>query len=324
LLYEEIDKLFEGFVRASVTAIESRDPTTSGHSERVADLTVGLAETMEHVKTGPYADLKMGTDDLRQIRYASLLHDFGKVGVRENVLTKANKLYGEELGAIEARFQAAMAQKESDYLLQVIHNLQNGGKDIPTDLQKHLADHRIELNDFLDFIRACNRPTVLDSSGFERLDDVAKMTLLGPDGNPEPLLSGPELHRLSIPRGSLDASEREEIESHVSHTYRFLEQIPWTRDLRNVPNIAYAHHEKLDGTGYPRNLSAEDIPVQSRMMAIADIYDALTASDRPYKKAMPHAKALDILGMDAGHGKIDSDLLKIFIDAKIFERVMKG
>jgi HD-GYP domain-containing protein (c-di-GMP phosphodiesterase class II) len=122
---------------------------------------------------------------------------------------------------------------------------------------------------------------------------------------------------LSIPRGSLSEEERKEIESHVKHTYKFLSQIPWTRDLRRVPEIAYAHHEKLNGKGYPRAIPAQEIPVQSKMMAISDIYDALTASDRPYKKAVPHEKALEILKKESDQGLIDSDLFNVFVEADI-------
>jgi HD-GYP domain-containing protein (c-di-GMP phosphodiesterase class II) len=131
------------------------------------------------------------------------------------------------------------------------------------------------------------------------------------------LLTPGEVQVLSIPKGSLSAAERREIESHVTHTFRFLTQIPWTRTLKRVPEIAYAHHEKLDGKGYPRAINTELIPVQSKMMAICDIYDALTASDRPYKKAVPHALAIDILHKEAAGGQLDPQLLKIFIEADV-------
>ncbi len=179
-----------------------------------------------------------------------------------------------------------------------------------------------ELEEFLEFIRQCNRPTVLDSSGFERLREISCLQYLDARGEKSPLLNEVELARLSIPRGSLDQSEREEIESHVTHTFRFLSQIPWTRDLRHVPDIAYAHHEKLDGAGYPRQLQADQIPVPSRMMTIADIYDALTASDRPYKRAVPHEKALAILEDECRQRKVDRSLLDVFIDAKVHERLL--
>jgi HD-GYP domain-containing protein (c-di-GMP phosphodiesterase class II) len=143
------------------------------------------------------------------------------------------------------------------------------------------------------------------------------------DGIQRQLLGDEELKFLMVRRGNLDERERREIESHVTHTYLFLRQIPWTRELKNIPSIAYGHHEKLNGRGYPRELAGGAIPVQTRMMTISDIYDALTASDRPYKRAVPTERALDILHAEAKEGMLDGDLLKIFVEAKIFESVNK-
>ncbi len=320
ILYEEIDRLFEGFVKASVVAIESRDPTTSGHSERVAELTLGIAENVEKLDSGPYGGTRFSTDDMREIRYAALLHDFGKVGVRENVLTKAMKLYPGELEVIETRFRASRAQKHNGFLMATIEAMKNGTP-LPADYQQGLEQELTEIDRFLEFIRECNKPTVLDSRGFEQLAEIGKLTYVDAHGKAAPLINELELMRLSIPRGSLDQNERTEIESHVTHTFRFLSQIPWTRDLRRVPEIAYAHHEKMDGLGYPRQLQAEQIPLQSRMMTIADIYDALTASDRPYKRAVPHERALAILDDECKHGKVDRPLLDVFIGASVHLRV---
>lgn len=323
ILYEEIDKLFEGFVRASVIAIESRDPTTSGHSERVAVLTVGIAENLERLDTGPYAEVALSREDLQELRYAALLHDFGKVGVRESVLVKAEKLFPNEMNSIEARFRELRTQRQNAYLRAVINHLERG-ETVPDELQQKLHEDLQELDAFITFIRRCNRPTVLEEGGFERLRDIAERALENIDGEHVPLLTSEELRRLSIPRGSLDPSERKEIESHVTHTYRFLQQIPWTRNLRRVPEIAYAHHEKLDGGGYPRQLQADAIPLQSRIITVADIYDALTASDRPYKKAVPHERALDILSYEAKAGKIEQSLLDVFIEAKVHQHLTGG
>jgi HD-GYP domain-containing protein (c-di-GMP phosphodiesterase class II) len=323
ILYQEIDRLFEGFVKASVVAIEARDPTTSGHSERVALLTLGMAENIERVTTGPYAEVRFSTDQLRELRYAALLHDFGKVGVRENVLTKARKLYESELEIIETRFRSLVAQRESEYMRALLQAVRNG-RELPPDYEVAMRTELGRLNDLLEFVRRCNMPTVLESGGFDRLREIANIDYVDHKGERGKLLSEKELQRLSIPRGSLDSDERREIESHVTHTFRFLSQIPWTRSLRRVPEIAYAHHEKLDGEGYPRQLIADQIPVQSRMMTIADIYDALTASDRPYKRAVPHDKALDILSDDAKVGRVDRTLLDVFIEAQIHKRTQKS
>jgi HD-GYP domain-containing protein (c-di-GMP phosphodiesterase class II) len=172
-----------------------------------------------------------------------------------------------------------------------------------------------------EFLLTCNRPTVLAQGGFERLSELGTLRYEDDKGQAQPLLLPREIQSLSIPRGTLSPEERREIESHVEHTYRFLSQIPWTRTLRRVPEIAYAHHEKLDGTGYPRAEKA--IPVQSRMMSICDIYDALTASDRPYKKAVPHTLALDILKREADSGQLDRDLFNLFVEAEIPRRALR-
>ncbi|HEY1904844.1 MAG TPA: HD domain-containing phosphohydrolase [Myxococcaceae bacterium] len=325
LLHDEINRLFEGFVSASVVAIESRDPTTAGHSGRVASLTVGLASALEHQATGSYARVRFGVQDVQEMRYASLLHDFGKVGVREHVLVKAEKLYPQELDVLRARF--ALARK--DRVLESVQRrlaasiaakLDPGLERVEAErLERELHD----LDDTLQFILACNRPTILPSGGFERLADLGRTNFRDERDAEQPLLLQREVERLSIPRGSLSAEERLEIESHVTHTFRFLSQIPWTRALKRVPDIAYAHHERLNGSGYPRKIPAATIPVQSKMMAISDVYDALTAADRPYKKAVPHPAALDILHQEAKSGMLDGELLRIFVEAEVPRRALR-
>jgi HD-GYP domain-containing protein (c-di-GMP phosphodiesterase class II) len=327
LLHEEIQRLFEGFVNASVVAIESRDPTTAGHSGRVAKLTVLLAESLEHVSKGAYAGQRFTREDINEIRYASLLHDFGKVGVREPVLVKAEKLYPFELEVLKARFEVAKARLETDGFRRQLSVLASRGAEaaaqVADEERRRFVALATDLDEMLAFALACNKPTVLARGGFERLTEIGKRSVADGRGGEKPLLTRHEVAALSIPRGSLSEVERKEIESHVSWTYRFLSTIPWTRALRRVPDIAYAHHEKLDGTGYPRALGAADIPAQSRMMAISDIYDALTASDRPYKRALPHELALDILRKEAEAGQLDRDLFAVFVEARVPERSIK-
>jgi HD-GYP domain-containing protein (c-di-GMP phosphodiesterase class II) len=323
MLYDEISSLFEGFVRASVTAIESRDPTTSGHSQRVADLTVGLAMvTSETVSTGPYGGYKATDDELKQIEYAALLHDFGKVGVRENVLVKAKKLYEGDLALIISRFDFIRRDLDADIERRKVQALLEGRDHSILDLleEEHAARMK-ELDEYMQFVLKANEPTVLEQGGFEKIADIARRNYKDPRGWEQPYLKPHEVETLQILRGSLTVTERIEIESHVSHTYNYLRRIPWGRTYHNIPEYAGSHHEKLDGTGYPRRLKAEQIPIPARMMTIADIYDALTASDRPYKKAVPRDKALDIIGFEVKAGKVDDDLFRIFIDAKIWERV---
>jgi len=322
-LYEEIKRLFEGFIIASVHAIEQRDPTTSGHSERVAELTVGLAETLNRHDRGPYADLRFSRDDIQQIKYASLLHDFGKIGVRERVLVKAKKLYPEQMESIRFRFRFIKQAIELNYTREQVRKLLNDQRsrsrpnlqDLDGDFKKRLE----EIDRYLEFIVQANEPRVLEEGGVEKILEISQIQM-DDFGN---LLTGDETKLLTIPRGSLSEVERREIESHVTHTFNFLSRIPWASHLKAVPQIAYAHHEKLDGTGYPRSLKSSAIPIPSKMMTISDIYDALTAADRPYKKAMPSDRALSILDMEVKQGKIDPDLFEIFVQAKIFERVSR-
>ncbi len=327
LLHEEINRLFEGFVSASVVAIESRDPTTAGHSGRVADLTVALARALERVTTGPYANLGFTATEIQELRYASLLHDFGKVGVREPVLVKAEKLYPHEMEALRARFQLARKDLQLQSYRRRLAAVKLRGPtamaEIDGEEDERLGKELRELDEVLQFVLTCNRPTVLAQGNFERLHTLRSLRFKDAFDEDKTLLLEQEIQSLSIAKGTLSAEERREIESHVEHTYRFLSQIPWTRTLRRVPEIAYAHHEKLDSTGYPRAIPDASIPPQSRMMSIADIYDALTASDRPYKKAVPHKFALEILEKEAKMGQLDFELFRIFVEAEIPKRILK-
>jgi HD-GYP domain-containing protein (c-di-GMP phosphodiesterase class II) len=324
LLYESIERLFEGFVTAAVTAIEQRDPTTSGHSFRVADLTVELAKVIDHLDDGQYRDVRFSADQVREIRYASLLHDFGKVGVREQILIKEKKLYPQQIEIVRGRFEFVMKSAENeanrrkvDYLLQHGRDgYEAFGAQVDAELQAELD--RLQ-KDFA-FIAQSNEPTVLPEGDFNYLQQLATRDFEDIRGERRLLLDPEEARILSIRKGNLDAAERIEIESHVTHTFNFLQKIPWTRDLAAVADIAYAHHEKLNGRGYPRRLTAAGIPIQSRMMTVSDIYDALTASDRPYKRAVPTERALDILRMEMNEGLLDPDLVGVFIEAKVYER----
>jgi HD-GYP domain-containing protein (c-di-GMP phosphodiesterase class II) len=320
-LYEEIRRLFEGFVKASVEAIESRDPTTSGHSRRVADYTLNLARVVDGLTDGPFKHASFTREDLQEIEYASLLHDFGKIGVREKVLVKAKKLEDYELGVIRSRFDFVSRTFEAETLKKKLMALEAGAPREHLDaLDRELALRRAELEGAYVAILGANEPTVLAAGDFARIEELARRTYLDLQGNAHPLLTASETVALSVKRGSLTEAEFDEIRSHVTHTYRFLQQIPWSKALKRVPLIAGAHHERLNGTGYPNRLAATDIPLQSKMMSIADIFDALTASDRPYKRAIPIEKALDILNFSVKDGHVDADLVKIFSAGKLWER----
>ncbi len=323
-LYEEIERLFEGFVRASVKAIESRDPTTSGHSNRVAVYTVGLAEALNRVRSGTYGRLTLSPDQLKEIRYASLLHDFGKVGVREHVLVKAKKLHPHQMELLEMRFAYIQKTLELSLAQQRFAILktegQRGYEERREKLELEYQGKLEELRRYLETLVRINEPAVLEEEPGRILEEIARRTYIDLLGQERPVLTPEEHVKLKVVRGSLDEAERHEIESHVTHTYHFLKTIPWTRAMQRIPLIAYGHHEKLDGGGYPRGLVAEEIPLQTRMMTISDIFDALTAMDRPYKPAVSDSKALDILGSEVEGHHVDEELLRIFIEARIWKK----
>jgi len=319
VLYAEIQHMLEGFVRASVEAIEQRDPTTSGHSRRVADLTIGLARALPLSGSAVYKHVTWTKDDIRELEYASLLHDFGKIGVREEILLKAKKLFPHELEIIRSRFELAVRALEVDILSRKVSMLERGASRRELEaLDQELLARRVELDTGFSLISAANEPTVLKGGHFERIEAIARETFCDVHGEARPLLTSGEVASLSIARGSLTVAEIEEIRGHVAHTFEFLAQIPWGKQFRRVAIIAGSHHERLNGTGYPHRLRAEEIPLQSKMMSVSDIFDALTASDRPYKKAVPLEKALDILGFEVKDQHIDADLVRIFVEAKIW------
>jgi len=314
-LYHSIKDLFEGFIRASVSAIESRDPVTKGHSQRVSALSVALAKNLN----------QFTPSQLDEVRVAALLHDFGKIGVREEVLVKAKKLFRDEQREIRSRLDHFEAVAENRTLRALLESIRLT-KRIPSDLEMAAIDKQIrELKGNIETIWGdildLNEPTVMNEDRSEKLYRLRDIKFYTSKGILEPVLKESEIKLLSIKKGSLSESERMMIENHVTQTYFFLKEIPWGHDLRNVPEIAHTHHEKLDGSGYPRGLKEKEIPTQARLMAICDIYDALVAADRPYKKAVPVEKALGILEQEAKNGQLDKKILKVFIESKVYEKV---
>ena len=324
-LFRDIENLLEGFVSASVQVIEARDPVTAGHSFRVAYYTETLATAVNRHDTGALKGVYFSEEQVRELRYAALLHDFGKVGVNEDILTKENKLFRHEVENIRLRFEYAKACMERHLYYRVLNNHET------KNLTKHELQERMEqlqaqvqqshamLDTFLDKICRHNKPNLTHTDMSELLADIYQETFEDLNHAERRLLSEFEFSALQIPKGSLTTEERREIELHVTHTYNFLNLIPWTADLREIPNITHAHHEKLDGSGYPNKLTADKIPVQSRIMTISDIYDALTAPDRPYKSSVVPEIALDMLVQEAREGKLDSDLVDIFINSKSYQ-----
>ena len=319
-LVDSIQALFDGFVQASVTAIEQRDPSTAGHSGRVERLTSALARAVSGLGAGKYRDVHLTEDQFKELRYACLLHDFGKVGVREHILIKAKKLMPGQLEVIQARFESVERSVQVKYASEKLEAMRDG-RGSPSALEaidKRLAEELVQLQAWIESITAANEPSVLPEDKASMLEFLSHQTYYDMSGNPHPMLDPQEFRFLSIRKGTLDPQERLEMESHVTHSFHFLTKIPWTPVMKGIPNIVYGHHEKLDGSGYPRRLAGSQIPVQARMMTICDIYDALVAQDRPYKKAVPTPTALEILHTEAGEGKLDQDLLDIFVGKEIY------
>ncbi len=319
-LLDSIQALFDGFVQASVTAIEQRDPSTAGHSGRVERLTTALARAVSGLGAGRYRDVHLTEDQYKELRYACLLHDFGKVGVREHILIKAKKLMPGQLEVIQARFESVERSVQVKYASEKLEAMREG-RGSPSALEaidKRLAEELVQLQEWIESITAANEPSVLPEDKASMLEFLSHQTYHDMSGHPHPMLDPQEFRFLSIRKGTLDPQERLEMESHVTHSFHFLTKIPWTPVMRGIPDIVYGHHEKLDGSGYPRRLTGSQIPVQARMMTICDIYDALVAQDRPYKKAVPTSTALEILHTEAGEGKLDQDLLDVFVGKEIY------
>jgi len=330
-LQENIKQLFEGFVKASVQVIEARDPCTSGHSERVAALTVRLCEEINSATAGPLGAVNFSDRQMQEIRYAAMLHDFGKVGVPEAILVKEKKLYPSQLEVIRHRFalvrrtlELECAQAKLRYWLEhPAHRPDASDSGCPCQAQMEQLDAGLqktveELDYYWNLLVEANEPSILAEKPLAKIKELCRYTYRDVDGQTKPLISSGEMAQLMVLKGTLTDEERSAIESHVSHTYEFLKRIPWTKDLQDIPEIAYGHHEKLDGTGYPRQLQQSEIPLQTQVITIADIYDALTAGDRPYKRGLPVREALDILRQEAASHKINPEFLELFERRQVF------
>jgi GAF domain-containing protein len=248
-LYAQIERTLESFVKASVSAIDLRDPVMAGHSVRVAALTTNLAAAVERTDSGPYRDVTFTRKQMRELRFAALLHDFGKVAVSEDVLLKAKKLPPVLRERVDARFDLIRSTME---LASCVAVGSAGAADGVAALE--------ELERCRQVVRDANEPTVLDTPAAVELLEIAQRTFERPGGSVVPYITPEELHFLQLSKGTLDDAERAEVQSHVTKTYRFLSNIPWTDDLKHMATYAYGHHEALNGSGYPRHLTSADIP----------------------------------------------------------------
>ncbi len=330
-MLQQIQHQFEEFVRASVTAIESRDPATSGHSFRVAEICTAMAKSINDIDKGYLGNVNFSESEIQELEFAALLHDFGKVYIDLSIFKKAKKLYPKDLENLLMRIEYLYRFVELHYSNLEIEMIRQSGKS--DDVQSSLDDLARERDETLENIKAVkdrliqlNEPTVMDGDPGEVIHEISRklerMGCIRTDGEKLYVINDTDRLNLAIKRGSLNPEERKEIESHVVHTYNFVSRIPWPPEYRNIPEIALRHHEKINGSGYPDRLKGrESTSIQSRIMAIADVYDALAASDRPYKKAVPLEKVLSILKEEAEREVLDPDLVTLFIDNKIYETV---
>ena len=325
LLYLRIQDLFEGFVKASILAIEQRDPTTFGHSERITTLAVGLARLVDNQTEGRFKDTYFTKNRLKELQYAAILHDFGKIGVREDILVKAKKLYPHDLEKIVSRFDFIKKSMECKHLHKKVNLLCNKDssdykKDISA-IDKELDVALKKMDRDLEYILKINEPSILEEGASEKIMQIAIKSYLDCNNEERPYLTPQEINYLLIEHGTLDEKERLEMELHSEKTYQILKQIPWTRELEQIPNTAYAHHEALNGDGYPLGLYDEQIPLQSKIIAIVDVYDALTAYERPYRKAVSHERALEIISREIEDHHLDADLFNLFVKGKVYELI---
>ena len=297
-LHGEIEHLFDSFINVVAHAIDERDPATAGHSRRVKTYSFSMAREIDRMTTGPLASFRFDADRLRQLEIAALMHDVGKIGVRENVLNKKNRLSDDAVLVICQRLDLFLAQRRLEHVTT--------GADLP-------PEEEVQALAATEFIRRVTTSGSLTAEDIRRLGEIRARGWL----------SESEYELLAVSKGNLTDSEWVHLKSHVTKSHQLLAGIPWPRALRSVPEIAHCHHEKLDGSGYPRGLKADRIPLEAQIVAIADIYDALTAHDRPYKPPMPHDRAAEILLQQASLGLLNSEVVRLFLDRELYKSIEK-
>lgn len=321
-LIAQLQKLFESFVSVINNAIDKKSAYTWGHCKRVPELTMMLAEALNETDEGPFSDFRMSDRDRFELSMAGLLHDCGKITTPVHVVDKATKLetISDRIHLIETRFEVLKRDARIGYLEACARE---PARKHELELQYHIKLQRIE--DDLEFLRRANIGSeAMRDDEMERVREIARSHLWTDEkGLRSECLTPNELENLTIRAGTLTAAERNVINDHVSMSISMLESLPWPRHLKNVPEYAGGHHEKMDGTGYPKGLKREQMSIQARIMGIADIFEALTAMDRPYKKQKSLTEALDILGKMALGGHVDPDLFDIFLRKGVYERYAK-
>ncbi|MBF0560043.1 MAG: GAF domain-containing protein [Nitrospirae bacterium] len=321
-LYRDLENLFDSFIKTIAIAIDEKSPYTAGHIQRVQKLTMIIAGHMIDKTEGPFKDFAMKEDEMKELSVAAWLHDVGKIITPEHVVDKSTKLEKifDKAHMITVRYEVFKRDARIKALEEVLRAYEASGVK-PKDVKEIDERFEQEYNSLIDeenFVLSCNRPgEFMDDDKIERLKKIASRRWQC-KGEDSPCLTEDEMTNLSIRKGSLTAEERKVIENHALVTFKMLGKLPFPKKLKHVVEYASAHHEKLDGTGYPFGLKAEQLPIPSKVIAIADIFEALTARDRPYKKPMPVSQALKILGFMKKDGHIDGDILDMFIEDKLY------
>jgi HD-GYP domain-containing protein (c-di-GMP phosphodiesterase class II) len=324
-MIKQIHDQFEAFVSASVMAVESRDPATSGHSFRVSVMAQEIAKAISHTGIGPYAKRQFSENELKELRYSGLLHDFGKVYIDPQVFLKAKKLYPRDFDYLRLRLRYLQRSGQAVLYRRALDSASCGRSDEASGLGRDAESLLCTLGGIEPVVAKLNEPQQGVADPAAEIGKIMGIELpdfvVGLGGEPIPLLTEEEIDNLLIPRGSLNSRERAVIESHVEHTYAFVSKIPWPPEYPNIPEYAFKHHEFLDGSGYPRGLSAPDIPLQARILTVCDIFDALIASDRPYKKALPLSQSIIILNDMAEKGKLDKEVVRIMVENRVWDAI---
>jgi HD-GYP domain-containing protein (c-di-GMP phosphodiesterase class II) len=318
-LVQQLEELFEAFVQLINTAIDDKSAYTGGHCDRVPELTMMLAEAVNRTKQGPLKDFVMTDKDRHELKIAGLLHDCGKVTTPVHVVDKATKLQTlfDRIQLVDTRFEVLKRDAEIAMLTELLAvGEDRQGADKARD---NYAAQILLLEEDREFLRTCNvgsesMPETLQ----QRIQKIAAYKWRDVEGEVNNFLSDDEVENLSIRSGTLTSAEREIINHHIVVTIKMLESLPWPKHLKNVPEYAAGHHERMDGKGYPRGLTGDQMSVQAKVMAIADIFEALTAKDRPYKKGKTLTESLTILGKFKLNGHIDPDLFDVFIREKVY------
>jgi len=324
LLITQLETLFESFVKLINVAIDEKSPYTGGHCERVPQLTMMLAEAADATTTGPLADFRMSERDRYELQMAGLLHDCGKITTPVHVVDKATKLQTiyDRIGLIDTRFEVLKRDAELDALRAqlALRPVQDAGAEAMA--QAALQSELQALEADCEFLRRCNH----GSEAMQQADQL-RVRVIGtqrqwrnPEGVQTSFLSAEEMENLTIRSGTLTQAERDTINYHIVATIKMLETLPWPRHLKNVPEYAGGHHERMDGKGYPRGLTRAQMSWQARMIGVADVFEALTAADRPYKSGMKLSQALGIMERMVHNGHIDPDLFDVFVQGKVYQR----